>query len=69
MRNSILGPSLPRSSIAPAKIMAVAVTNVNPKHAYRISGISAFASDGDARVLCKPAFDRSPRKGEDVWDW
>ena len=41
----MLGTSLPRSSIAPAKIMAVAETNVNPNAASagRKKGSVGFA--------------------------
>lgn len=65
----MLGQRRPRSSMAPAKIMAVAVTKVNPKQAYRMSGMSALARDGAARTLCNPAKLRSPRIGFVVCDW
>jgi len=65
----MLGHRRPRSSMAPAKIMAVAVTNVKPKQAYRMSGMSLLARDGAASTLCKPARDRLPRIGFVVCDW
>ena len=64
----MLGKSLPRSSMAPARIIAVAVTKVIPKAAYKMSGMSVLAWDGDARTWCRPARDRSPNIGFVVRD-
>jgi hypothetical protein len=65
----MLGNSLPLSRIAPANIMAVQVTNVKPKHAYRRSGMSEFASEGCARTFWRPARERFPRMGFVVRDF
>ncbi|KAL3304758.1 ammonium transporter [Colletotrichum asianum] len=60
-RKSMLGQRRPRSSIAPAKIIAVAVTK-------RMSGISELAKDGEARMLWNTPSDKSPKIGFDTLD-
>ena len=65
----MLGNNLPRSNMAPDKIMAVQVTKVTPNVAYRMSGMSEFARLGYASTLYNTPLERSPRMGLVVCAW